>query len=46
MFLELNGVAATRIPNDDVYRFVLGVAAGNHGVDELAAELERLATRI
>jgi death on curing protein len=45
VFLELNGVAVTQIPNDDVYRFVLGVAAGNHAVDELAAQIEHLATK-
>lgn len=43
--LELNGIDVTRISNDDVYRFVMGVAAGSHEVDELAAELQRLAAR-
>lgn len=44
-FLEINGVAVTAIANDDVYRFVLDVAVGKHEIDELAAELRRLATR-
>jgi death-on-curing protein len=43
VFLELNGVAATAIPNDGVYRFVMDVAAGAHEIAELAADLERLA---
>lgn len=44
-FLELNGVAATRISNDDVYRFVVDVAAGKHEIEELAARLQKLATK-
>ena len=44
-FLELSGVTTTRISNDDVYSFVMAVAAGAHEVDELAAELRRLASR-
>ena len=43
VFLELNGVAVTQVPNDDVYRFVMRVAAGNHAIEELAAQLEHLA---
>jgi death-on-curing protein len=43
-FLEINGVAATSVANDDVYRFVMNVAAGRVEVDELAAELQRLTT--
>ena len=41
-FLELNGVGVTHVSNDDVYDFVIGVAAGKDGVPEIAAELERL----
>ena len=41
-FLESNGMKVTGIVNDDVYRFVIGVAAGNDDVDRLAAELRRL----
>lgn len=43
-FLEINGVAVTAIPNDDVYWFVVGVASGSDDVDRLAAGLRRLAT--
>jgi death-on-curing protein len=32
VFPELNGVEVTRIPSDDVYRFVTDVTAGNHAV--------------
>lgn len=42
VFLELNGVGAIGIPNDDVYRFVMDVAAGDHGVDELSRRLQRM----
>jgi len=41
-FLEINGVTATDITNDDVYRFVIAVAAGAADVDVLATELRRL----
>jgi len=41
VFLELNGVAATGIANDDVYRFVMR-AVGDDDVDELSGELRRL----
>lgn len=42
-FLELDGVRATRISNDDVYDLVIGVAAGHDEVATIAAELQRLA---
>lgn len=45
VFLELNGVEASRIPNDDVYTLVMRVAAGNDDVEDLGHELERLATK-
>lgn len=41
-FLEINGVTATGVTNEDVYRFVIGVAAGNDDVDQLADQLRRL----
>lgn len=41
-FLEINGVTATGATNEDVYRFVIGVAAGNEDVDQLADQLSRL----
>lgn len=44
VFLELNGVSTGSIPNDDVYDFVIGIAAGHEDVDELAARLRGLAS--
>lgn len=44
VFLELNGVPITDASNDDVYQFVIEVAAGHHEVDEIASQLESLAT--
>ena len=41
-FLEINGIAAAAIANDDVHGFVVGVAAGNDGVEQLTAVLRRL----
>lgn len=37
VFLELNGVEATAIGNDNVYELVMAIAAGPHEVDEIAA---------
>lgn len=42
VFLEINDVSVAAIPDDDVYRFVMDVAAGRHDVMEIAAELKRL----
>jgi death-on-curing protein len=42
-FLEINGVDVTVVSNDDVFRFVVGVAAGRDEIDELAARLRGLA---
>ena len=44
-FLELNGVGVTHVHNDDVYDFVIGVAAGREDVSEIALRLEQLVTR-
>jgi death-on-curing protein len=44
-FLELNGVAVTHIGNDDVYGFVMEIAAGSHQVDDIAEMLRRLVAR-
>lgn len=41
-FLEINGVAVTEIPNDDVYEFVVATAAGSDDVDRLAPGLRQL----
>ncbi|HET6793874.1 MAG TPA: Fic family protein [Acidimicrobiales bacterium] len=42
VFLGLNGVDATRASNDDVYGFVLTVAAGQLSVEEIADGLRRI----
>ena len=41
-FLEINGIEATSIPNEDVYRFVMGVATGRDDGDQLADDLRRV----
>ena len=42
VFLELNGAEITSAPNNDVYRFVMEVAAGQHDMSDLAVALRRL----
>ena len=42
VFLDLNGIDPTGISNDEVYDFVVEVAAGNHEVTEIAERLRRL----
>lgn len=42
VFLELNGVDATRASNDGVYDFVMSVAAGQLSVEEIAEGLRRI----
>jgi death-on-curing protein len=42
VFLELNGVDATKAINDDVYEFVMEVAAGDGSVEDLASRLREL----
>ena len=42
MFLEINGVRVTTIPNDDVHRFVMDVTTGNHEIGELGSALRPL----
>ncbi len=42
VFLEINGVTVTTIPNDDVFRFVMDVTTGIHEINELAAALRQL----
>jgi death-on-curing protein len=39
VFLELNGVEATAVGNDEVYELVVMIAAGHHEVDEIAGML-------
>jgi death on curing protein len=41
-FLQINGVAVTRISNDDVYDLVTDVAAGQHEVSDIATRLRKL----
>jgi death-on-curing protein len=42
VFLDLNGIDATRATNDDVVDFVVDVAAGSADVAELAARLRAI----
>lgn len=42
VFLELNGVDATHATNDDVYDFVMSVAAGQLSVEEISEGLRRI----
>jgi death-on-curing protein len=42
VFLELNGIATQLATNDDVYEFVMAVAAGALSIDEIAEALHRL----
>lgn len=44
VFLELNGVRASRAGNDDVYDLVMRVAATNPDLHDIAAELRRITT--
>ncbi|MHB8468006.1 MAG: type II toxin-antitoxin system death-on-curing family toxin [Acidimicrobiales bacterium] len=46
VFLDLNGIDATVIPNDGVYDFVMDVASGHDEVDVLATRLRRLTTGV
>ena len=45
VFLELNGIEATGISNDDVHDLVMSVASGAHDVDEIAQMLHRALDR-
>jgi len=42
VFLEINGVSVTTIPNDDVFRFVMDVTTGTPEIGELASALLHL----
>lgn len=42
VFLELNGVNASRASNDDVYELVMWIAATNPDLDEITARLGRV----
>lgn len=39
VFLDLNGMDATSIANDDVYDTVISVASGHHDIDDIAQML-------
>jgi len=41
-FLEINGIRVTHVPNDAVYDFVIAVAVGHEGVEEIADALRQL----
>ena len=43
VFLELNGATVTHVSNDDVYEFVITVAASHHDIAEMARALRDLA---
>lgn len=43
VFLELNGGATQHTTNDDVYDFVVGIAAGTHTIEDIAEGLRALA---
>lgn len=43
VFLELNGIEIHRASNDDVYQFVIGVAAGAQTLGHISEELRALA---
>jgi len=45
VFLEINQIAVTRPSNDQIYDFVVGVAAGCNEVAEIATRLQSLVER-
>jgi death-on-curing protein len=42
VFLELNGIKASRASNDHVYEFVVWIAASNPGLDDITTRLRRV----
>ena len=42
VFLELNGIKASRAANDDVYEFVVWIAASNPDLDDITTRLRRV----
>lgn len=42
VFLVINGIDVTGIPNGDVYDFVIEVAEGHQSVDDIAGTIEKL----
>jgi death on curing protein len=45
VFLEINGARVTHVSNDDVYDFVINVAAGSDSVEEIATDLRTIVGR-
>lgn len=45
VFLEINGLEASRARNDDVYELVMHVASTNPPLDEIVARLARVVRR-
>ena len=46
VFLELNGVAASRLANDDVFGMVMWVASSNPDLDDITDRLRALLSRV
>ena len=44
VFLEINGVSVIHVSNDDIYQFVIDVAANNPSYEHIAAALRALVT--
>ena len=44
VFLEINGVGVIHVSNDDIYQFVIDVAANNPSFEHIAAALRALVT--
>lgn len=42
VFLELNGIKASRAANDDVYELVVWIAASNPDLDDITTRLRRV----
>ena len=42
VFLELNGITASRASNDDVYTFVIWIASSNLDLDDITTRLRRV----
>lgn len=42
VFLEINGVDASQISNDDVYDFVIWVASSNPSLDDITVKLRKI----
>ena len=42
VFLELNGIKASRASNDDVYEFIVWIAASNPDLDDITTRLRRV----